>query len=173
MKLSERLKNEGEGPAPKNGATKAPSGARKTAPTGPAAEWSATKRRVHDLVVADLGPLLAKRGTTMDLGQEVRDRLDDALAQAGLKVTPTQRRRFITEVTADILGYGPLESFLNDPEITEVMVNAYDDIFIERAGHIEHTGASFDDERQLRQVIDRIVAAVGRRVDESSPLCDA
>ena len=184
MKLSERLKNEGEGPAPagtRNGkaapkaapkATRAPKTPRPTS-NGRATEWSATKRRVHDLVVADLGPLLGKRGASIDLGQEVRDRLDDALAQAGLEVTPTQRRRFIVEVTADILGYGPLERFLADPEVTEVMVNAYDDIFVEREGRIEHTDASFDDERQLRQVINRIVAAVGRRVDESSPLCDA
>ena len=173
MKLSERLKSEGDSPAANPGTAKTQARTKKSAPKGRATEWSATKRRVHALVVADLGPLLAKRDPTIDLGQEVRDRLDNALAQAGLEVTPTQRRRFITEVTADILGYGPLEPFLSDPEVTEVMVNAYDDIFVERGGRIEHTDAAFDDERQLRQVISRIVAAVGRRVDESSPLCDA
>ena len=176
MKLSERLKSEEEAPRAKSSPAKTstPSATRpKKAASGRAVEWSATKRKVHELVVADLGPLLAKRDETIDLGQEVKDRLDDALAQAGLEVTPTQRRRFITEVTADILGYGPLEALLNDPTITEVMVNAYDDIFVEREGRIEQTDVSFDDERQLRQVINRIVSAVGRRVDESSPLCDA
>ncbi len=193
MKLSERLHRNGDAPqkpsakAPGAGtgskeqrtataANEKPAAAVKpsrVSPSARATEWAATKRRVHALVVADLGPLLAKRDQTIDLGQEVRDRLDNALAQAGLEVTPTQRRRFITEVTADILGYGPLEQFLNDADVTEVMVNAYDDIFVERAGRIEHTDAAFDDEVQLRQVISRIVAAVGRRVDESSPLCDA
>lgn len=138
-----------------------------------AERWSHTKRRVHEHVVAELGPMLARSDGSVDLAVEVRSRLDNALRAAEVEITPSQRRKFIAEVTADILGYGPIEPFLSDASVTEVMVNAYDDIYVERDGRLERTDASFTDEAQLRQVIDRIVASVGRRVDESSPLCDA
>jgi pilus assembly protein CpaF len=135
-------------------------------------EWSALKRRVHEAVVAELGPMLARR-EPLDLASEVQSRLDAAIAAVDIAITPAQRRRFFAEVTAEILGYGPLEPLLADPTVSEVMVNGPDEVWVERSGLLERCDVRFDDERQLRQVIDRIVAAVGRRVDESSPLCDA
>jgi pilus assembly protein CpaF len=76
-------------------------------------------------------------------------------------------------VTADIIGYGPLEPLLNDPEVTEIMVNGPNNVFVERFGIIEYTNVKFADEAHLRRIIDRIVAPIGRRVDEASPLVDA
>ena len=77
------------------------------------------------------------------------------------------------EITADILGYGPLEPFLADDSVTEVMVNGHDTIYIERAGRIERTTAAFVDDEHLLRIIDKIVSQIGRRVDESSPMVDA
>jgi pilus assembly protein CpaF len=74
---------------------------------------------------------------------------------------------------SDTLGYGPLDPLLSDDSITEVMCNSYDDIWIERDGLIEHTALSFTDDIQYRAVIDKIVSAVGRRIDEASPMVDA
>jgi len=83
------------------------------------------------------------------------------------------RIQMLEWVIADIVGYGPLEPFLKDPEITEIMVNGYDKIFVERFGLIERTSAKFENNAHIMRVIDRIVSPIGRRVDETSPMVDA
>lgn len=84
-----------------------------------------------------------------------------------------KRKKFVEEMIKEVLGYGPIEDFLNDPEITEIMVNGVDKIYIEKNGKIYPTDKRFLSESQLRLIIERIVAPIGRRVDESIPLCDA
>jgi len=79
----------------------------------------------------------------------------------------------VQEVIDDVLGNGPLEPFLRDPDVTEIMVNGYDTIYVEKFGRIHPTSLRFADEAHLRQTIDRIVSRVGRRVDEASPMVDA
>jgi pilus assembly protein CpaF len=88
-------------------------------------------------------------------------------------VTALDRERIVEILFDEVIGLGPLESLLRDPDVTEVMVNRPEQIFVERRGKIELTNLSFEDERSLRRVIDRIVSTVGRRVDESEPMCDA
>ena len=83
------------------------------------------------------------------------------------------RIQMLEWVIADIIGYGPLEPFLKDPEITEIMVNGYNKVFVERFGLIERTSAKFENNAHLMRVIDRIVSPIGRRVDETSPMVDA
>jgi pilus assembly protein CpaF len=83
------------------------------------------------------------------------------------------REQLLEWVVADIVGYGPIEPLLNDPDITEIMVNGHDEIFVERFGLIEPTEVRFESETHLRRVIDRIVSPIGRRVDETSPMVDA
>ena len=140
-----------------------------------AASWSEAKRKVRDLVLAEIGPKLfgtkALRGEALE--KEVKTILDKVVRREDVKVSPVQRQSFVAEVISDTLGYGPLDGPLSDPTVTEIMCNAYDEIFVERAGLIEQTDLAFVDEEQYRQVIDKIVSAVGRRVDESSPMVDA
>src|SRR5918911_360660 len=88
-------------------------------------------------------------------------------------LTRAGRRGLVREITDDILGYGPLEPFLRDETVTEVMVNAHDRIYVERNGKIERTNAAFADNAHLLRIIDKIVSQVGRRVDEASPMVDA
>jgi pilus assembly protein CpaF len=88
-------------------------------------------------------------------------------------LTREERRQLVREITDDILGYGPLEPFLRDDSVTEVMVNAHDSIYVERHGKLERTPATFLDNAHLMRIIDKIVSQVGRRVDESSPMVDA
>jgi pilus assembly protein CpaF len=98
---------------------------------------------------------------------------NQVLLEENLLYTRANKNRMLDWVFADIVGYGPLEPLLSDPEITEIMVNGPGIIFVERFGKIELTNTSFEDDAHLRRIIDRIVAPIGRRVDESSPMVDA
>jgi len=138
----------------------------------PATNWEATKRKVRELVLEEVAPKM--QGLTSDeLTAEVKAAVDRILQREDVVVSPLERRKFVAEMVSDTLGYGPLDPLLQDDGITEIMCNAFDDIWIERNGLIEHTDLSFTDDSQYRQVIDKIVAAVGRRVDEASPMVDA
>ena len=95
------------------------------------------------------------------------------LAEENLLYTRANKARMLEWVFADIVGYGPLEPLLSDPEVTEIMVNGPDTIYIERFGKLELTNTTFEDDAHLRRIIDRIVAPIGRRVDEASPMVDA
>jgi pilus assembly protein CpaF len=88
-------------------------------------------------------------------------------------VSAADKERLVEALFDEVVGLGPLETLLRDPEITEVMVNRPEQIFVERRGRIELTTLAFEDEDSLRRVIDRIVSSIGRRVDESEPMCDA
>ncbi|HEX2048448.1 MAG TPA: CpaF family protein [Acidimicrobiales bacterium] len=136
------------------------------------ASWAESKRKVRELVLQEVAPKVSRLSSD-ELAAEVRAALDQILQREDVKVSPRERRTFVQEMIQDTLGYGPLDPFLSDPTITEVMCNNYDDIWIERDGKLFHTGASFTDDDQYRHVIDKIVAAVGRRVDEASPMVDA
>ncbi len=133
-----------------------------------------TKKRVRDIVLADLGPkLTGPKRAGAELEKEVKASVDRALQHEDVRISPVERNKFVAEVLSDILGYGPLDGPLADPTVTEIMCNAFDQIWIERRGVIEPTDLAFTDDAQYRQVIDKIVSAVGRRVDESSPMVDA
>ncbi len=95
------------------------------------------------------------------------------LTEENLLYTRAVRSRLLDWVIADILGFGPLEPLLNEPSITEVMVNGFDNVYIERFGKVEKTRISFENEGHMMRIIDRIVSPLGRRVDESSPMVDA
>ncbi|MGQ0430961.1 MAG: CpaF family protein [Microthrixaceae bacterium] len=137
-----------------------------------ATNWDATKKKVRELVLEDVAPKM--KGLTPEaLAAEVKGALDRILQREDVQVTPLERRRFVQEMMSDTLGYGPLDPLLADESITEVMCNAHDDIWVERAGRVERTDLSFSDDIQYRAVIDKIVSAVGRRVDEASPMVDA
>ncbi len=99
--------------------------------------------------------------------------MNEILEREDIGISPIERQRFVEEMLEDSLGYGPLEVLLADGGITEIMCNAYDEIWIERKGRIERTEVVFNSNHQYRRIIDRMVAAVGRRIDESSPMVDA
>ncbi len=132
------------------------------------------KRTVHQTLLDNIGPkLYDARLTANELEQQVRLTLQEVLSQENTPLTSPDRARIAQEIADDILGYGPIEPYLRDPDITEVMVNGPDSIYVERAGRIHPVEGQFNDEAHLRRTIDKIVARVGRRVDESSPMVDA
>ncbi|MCL8027037.1 CpaF family protein [Nocardioides bruguierae] len=132
------------------------------------------KSSVHAELLSQLGPQLYEADLDSDeLDQRVRAVLADVLGRQDQPLSSADRRRVTQEITDDILGYGPIEPFLRDPQVAEVMVNGADSIWVERAGRLEPADARFADEAHLRRVIDKIVSRIGRRVDESSPMVDA
>ena len=136
------------------------------------ASWEESKRKVRALVLAEVAPKMGKlQGDA--LTKELKSALDRILQRQEVQVSPLERRKFVQEVIQDTLGYGPLDPLLQDPGVTEIMCNGYDEIWVERSGKLEPTDLSFTDDIQYRQVIDKIVSAVGRRIDESSPMVDA
>lgn len=130
------------------------------------------KARIQDRLIAELDPKIdvvrndAVRST-------IRDLYDDILAQESVVLSGPERRQLFEQIVAEILGFGPLEPFLADDGITEVMVNGPNDVYIERGGKIQKTNAVFESEKHLMRIIERIVAPLGRRIDESSPMVDA
>src|SRR3954469_23935154 len=135
--------------------------------------YAELKTRIHHACIATLGAELFKREATGDLNERVTRAVTEQLVLDRTPLTREERRQIIREITDDILGYGPLEPFLRDDSVTEVMVNAYDRIYVERLGKLERTPAAFADNSHLLRIIDKIVSQVGRRVDEASPMVDA
>ncbi len=131
------------------------------------------KTRIHRTCIARLGPAFMTLEGSQELGHRVRDIVREQLNAEDSPLSPSERAQLERQIADDILGYGPLEPFLQDPTVTEVMVNGYDQLYIERRGTIEETDASFLDDAHLLRIIDRIVSQVGRRIDESSPMVDA
>ncbi len=132
------------------------------------------KKRATDTLFERLGARLSD--PTMDEGElnkMATDELASIIQDEQAALSTDERRRLIKEVSDDVLGYGPLQQLLDDPSITEIMVNSTDAIYVERLGQISKSDHNFASDAQLRRVIDRIVSKVGRRIDESSPLVDA
>jgi pilus assembly protein CpaF len=134
----------------------------------------ALKQVVHQALLANLGPKLYDAELPpSELEQMVRIALQQEVALTQTPLSNVDRTRLTQEIADDILGYGPIEPFLRDPELTEIMVNGPFDIWIEKSGKLKHVDGQFASEAHLRRTIDKIVARVGRRVDEASPMVDA
>jgi pilus assembly protein CpaF len=136
--------------------------------------FAAVKRSVHEALLEDLGPRLYD--THLDpreLEEQVIQTLRTVLQREETPLTMADRARIAREVADEILGHGPLEPYLRDPEVTEIMVNGHDQIYVERNGRIHPVEVAFADESHLRRTIEKIVSRVGRRVDEASPMVDA
>src|SRR6478609_8084519 len=104
---------------------------------------------------------------------EIRALLSGLVAEESIPISLTEREMLFGEILDDVFGLGPLEPLLRDPTINDILVNTYKHVFVERAGVLERVPATFQDDRHLLRIIDRIVSSIGRRVDDSSPMVDA
>ena len=127
------------------------------------------RQKIHHHLIDELGPILYdKRLSEDDLRRRVHEQLHAALAQERAPLSAADKAQLIQDVSDDILGYGPIDRLLKDDDVTEVMVNGPESVFVERAGKLEKTTASFVDETHLRRIIDKIVGPgrpSHRRVD--------
>ena len=130
------------------------------------------KNRIQDRLIAELDPSM-DISQTDEVRRTIEEMYDTILAQESIILSRTERQRLFEQIVAEILGYGPIEPLLADETITEIMVNGSQSIYIERKGVIEEVNTAFESDEHLMRIIDRIVAPLGRRIDESSPYVDA
>jgi pilus assembly protein CpaF len=131
------------------------------------------KVRISNALFDRLGVRLFDTQSEERLHTTVVEEIQSLLDAEEAPLSAEERQRLVREIARDVMGYGPIENFLDDPTVTEVMVNGTDHIYVERDGLIQPTNARFISEEHLRRVIDRIVSQIGRRVDEASPMVDA
>jgi pilus assembly protein CpaF len=135
--------------------------------------WFEIKSKIHSKLLNSLNPeqlrTLNKESVRIQIGTVV-ERL---VAEEGIPMTLAERERVIEEILDEVFGLGPLEPLLKDPSISDIMVNGFENVYIERAGRVIETNIRFKDQAHLRLIIERIVSAVGRRIDDSSPIVDA
>ncbi|HEY66807.1 MAG TPA: CpaF family protein [Thermoflexia bacterium] len=130
------------------------------------------KARIQNKLIADLDPTMDVTKTD-EVRRTIEEMYNDILAQENIVLSRAERQRLFEQIVAEILGLGPLEPFLADPTITEIMVNGAKNIYIERDGKIQRTKAVFESDEHLMRIIERIIAPLGRRIDESSPYVNA
>ncbi len=132
------------------------------------------RQRIHHSLIDELGPILYdSRLSEEDLRKKVHEQLHQALALERAPLSASDKAQLIQDVSDDILGYGPIDPLLRDDDVSEIMVNGPDSVYVERAGKLTKDPVTFVDESHLRRIIDKIVGQVGRRIDESTPMCDA
>jgi pilus assembly protein CpaF len=130
------------------------------------------KNRIQQRLIAELDP-------SMDITQSaevrmtIQEMFESMLAEESIVLTRNEKRRLFEAIVAEILGFGPLEQFLHMDGVTEIMVNGPKNVYIESGGKIQRVNVAFEDNDHLLRIIDRIVAPLGRRIDEGSPMVDA
>jgi pilus assembly protein CpaF len=143
-------------------------------PRPPSAEIdTALKVRIHQRLLELLNLSLLDRTPRGTLAQEIRGPVTQLLAEEKRFLTAPQTDRLIEDVLDELLGLGPLEPLLKDDTIADILINTHTTVYVERLGKLEKTDVHFQDTRHLVRIINKIVAAVGRRVDESQPMVDA
>src|SRR4030043_1803221 len=130
------------------------------------------KTRVQNRLLSELDPSMDITRVS-EVRSTIQDLFEQVLAEENIVLSRPERQRLFEQISAEILGYGPLQSLLDDDTITEVMVNGAKNIYIERAGKITRIPMAFESDEHVMRIIDRIVAPLGRRIDESSPYVDA
>jgi len=133
------------------------------------------KTRIHgrliDMIDLSLLDTLSEREMRTEISKVAEGLLWEEFQNAPLNMA--ERKRMMSEIQDEVIGLGPLEPYIKDPTVNDILVNGYKQVYVERSGKLELTPARFKDDDHLRKIIDRIVSKVGRRIDESQPLCDA
>jgi len=137
-------------------------------------EYFNFRSKVHDRLLDTLDFSVFDRLDPETLRSRIRSLLEKILKEnSELPLNLTEREKVLSELEDEVLGLGPLEPMLKDPTVSDILVNAYNQVYVERFGKLEPTNARFKDNQHLMRIIDKIVSAVGRRVDESNPMVDA
>ncbi|KAF0194557.1 MAG: pilus assembly protein CpaF [Bacillota bacterium] len=132
------------------------------------------KQSIHQAIISEVKPELLNDATReSELKASISEIADRVIVDSGLLVTRQDRQRIVQQLGDEVLGFGPITSLLNDDDVTEIMVNSAQQVYVERKGRLELSGVTFRDSEHVIQVIEKIVAPLGRRIDESSPMVDA
>ena len=175
MKLSERVKQSKAESARPNGESPS-TRVSEVVDTAPVVDDQMTKlkQRAQEALLVRMGPSLFDSTTTpAQLDAIAIQELGIIIKEEKIPLTSIERDQLVAAITDQVLGYGPIERYLADPAVSEIMVNGLDGIYVERDGKITLTDSHFLSDQHILRVIDRIVAPVGRRIDELSPMVDA
>jgi len=135
--------------------------------------WIDLKTRLHERLLDMLNLSAIEQVAPSDLRREVSTIVNELLAREGVSLNAKEFQQIVEEILDEVLGLGPLEPLLKDPGVGDILVNTHHHVYVERQGRLEITSVRFKDERHLLRIIDKIVSAVGRRIDESQPWVDA
>jgi pilus assembly protein CpaF len=149
-----------------------------SAPRGPAAiplrpQYIELKANVHRKLLNRLNLEALATADRARAEGEIRSLLFELIAEENMPLSMGERDAILGDVLDEVFGFGPLEPIMRDPTVTDILVNTYQYVYVERGGKLERLATGFQDDKHLMRVIDRIVSAVGRRVDDSSPMVDA
>ena len=138
-------------------------------------EFNRMKSKVHERLVESMDLSRIDSLEPAVLKKEIRRLTERILSddRMGIPMNYEERERFFREIQDEVMGLGPIEPFMHDPTVSDILVNSYGHVYVERFGKLEPTEARFKDESHVRKIIDRIVSAVGRHIDESCPMVDA
>src|SRR5438552_6941579 len=136
-------------------------------------DYRRIKSRLHTRLLEEID-LESLNRLSEDIARErVRDAIREMLNREKTPLTLPEREQMVIEIVDELFGYGPLESLLADPTVSDILVNGCRNVYVERNGIVDITDVQFDDDAHLMRIIERIVSRIGRRVDESSPMVDA
>jgi pilus assembly protein CpaF len=139
----------------------------------PTRAYQDTKARIHQVLLGRLDLQAMESLSAESLKDELRQMVERLLIEENLVINAGERRNLVRDIQYEMLGFGPLEPLLADPTVSDILVNTYKQVYVERRGKLELTEVTFTDDDHLMKIIDKIVSRVGRRIDESSPMVDA
>jgi pilus assembly protein CpaF len=142
-------------------------------PASGAERWFELKGQVHAKLLNTLTPEQLKNLNKDSVRGQIGVVVEKLVIEEALPMTMAERERLIEEILDEVFGLGPLEQLLKDPTISDIMVNGFDNVYVERGGRVVETNIRFKDQAHVRMIIERIVSNIGRRIDESSPIVDA
>jgi pilus assembly protein CpaF len=171
MSLLSRLEEEQRGTVGREAPVVAETPARRRPMPGTRDSYMDLKTRIQNRLIADIDPTLDT--SSEEVRRTIEEMYNSILTEEQIVLSRVERQRLFSQIVAEILGLGPLEPLLADPTVTEIMVNGPKSVYIERDGRVHGTTTTFESEEHLMRIIERIVAPLGRRIDESSPYVDA
>ncbi len=142
-------------------------------PSTGADRWFGIKTKIHAKLLNSLTPDQLKALNKEGVREQVGNVVERLVQEDSIPMTITERERLIEEILDEVFGLGPLEPLLKDPAVSDIMVNGFDNVYVERGGRVQETNIRFKDQAHVRMIIDRIVSNIGRRIDDSSPIVDA
>ena len=135
--------------------------------------WFGIKSKIHAKLLNSLSVEQLKSLNKDGVREQIGNVVERLVTEESIPMTVVERERLIEEILDEVFGLGPLEPLLKDPAVSDILVNGFDNIYVERAGRLHETNVRFKDQSHVRMIIDRIVSNIGRRIDDSSPIVDA
>lgn len=142
-------------------------------PAAGADRWFGIKTKIHAKLLNSLSVDQLKSLNKDGVREQIGNVVERLVTEESIPMTVIERERLIEEILDEVFGLGPLEPLLKDPAVSDILVNAFDNIYVERNGRLQETSVRFKDQAHVRMIIDRIVSNIGRRIDDSSPIVDA